>query len=92
MELDLIDTLIDLKEFKPREIEEVMEDPFTVRMLPDHDREDGESRYYMIGRSIADRYLFLCLRTDGKKARIISVREQTESEKRFYDRRYAEFK
>jgi uncharacterized DUF497 family protein len=92
MELDLINTLIDLKEYKPREIEEVMEDPFTVRMLPDHDREDGESRYYMIGRSIADRYLFLCLRTDGKKARIISVRDLTEAEKRFYDRRYAAFK
>ena len=92
MELDLMDTLIDLKEFKPREIEEVMEDPFTVRILPDHEREDGESRYYMIGRTIADRYLFLCFWTDGKKARIISVRDLTESEKRFYDRRYAEFK
>ena len=92
MELDLIDTLIDLKKYKPREIEEVMEDPFTVRILPDHDREDGESRYYMIGRTIADRYLFLCFWTDGKKARIISVRNLSEGEKRFYDRRYAEFK
>ena len=92
MELDLIDTLIDLKEYKPREIEEVMEDPFTVRILPDHEREDGESRYYMVGRTIADRYLFLCFWTDGKKARIISVRSLTEGEKRFYDRRYAEFK
>ena len=92
MELDLIDTLIDLKEYKPREIEEVMEDPFTVRLLPDHDREDGESRYYMIGRTIADRYLFLCFWTDGKKAKIISVRGLSEGEKRFYDRRYAEFK
>jgi len=92
MELDLIDTTIDLNTFKPREIEEVMEDPFTVRMIPDHEREDGESRYFMIGRTIADKYLFLCLRSDGKKARIISVREMTESESRFYDRRYANFK
>jgi len=92
MELDLINTLIDLKEYKPREIEEVMEDPFTVRILPDHERADGESRYYMIGRTIADRYLFLCFWTDGKKAKIISVRDLSESEKRFYDRRYAEFK
>lgn len=91
MELDLIDVCIDLKKYKPREIEEVMEDPFTVRILPDHEREDGESRYYMIGRTIADRYLFLCFWTDGKKARIISVRDLTEGEKRFYDRRYAEF-
>ncbi len=92
MELDLIDTLIDINKFQPREIEEVMEDPFTVRMIPDHEREDGESRYFMLGRTIADRYLFLCLRSDGKKARTISVREMTENETRFYDRRYANFK
>ena len=92
MELDLIDTPIDLSKFNPREIEEVMEDPFTVRMIPDHEREDGASRYFMIGRTIADRYLFLCLRSDGKKARIISVREMTDGETRFYDRRYADFK
>ena len=92
MELDLIDVCIDLKKYSPREIEEVMEDPFTVRLLPDHEREDGESRYFMIGRTIADRYLFLCFSTDGKKARMFSVRELTEAEKRFYDRRYAEFK
>ena len=92
MELDLINTLIDINKFQPREIEEVMEDPFTVRMIPDHEREDGESRYFMLGRTIADRYLFLCLRSDGKKARTISVREMTENETRFYDRRYANFK
>jgi len=92
MELDLIDTIIDLAKYNPREIEEVMEDPFTIRMIPDHERADGESRYFMIGRTIADKYLFLCLRSDGKKARIISVREMTESETRFYDRRYANFK
>jgi len=92
MELDLIDTLIDLQAYSPREIEEVMEDPFTIRLLPDHERADHETRYYMIGRTIADRYLFLCFQTDGKKARIFAVREMTEGEKRFYDRRYAEFK
>jgi len=92
MELDLLDTHIDLQKYRPREIEEVMEDPFTVRLLPDHDREDGEVRYYMLGRTIADRYLFLCFWTNGKKARVISVRELSETEKRFYDRRYAEFK
>jgi len=92
MELDLIDVHIDLKSFTPREIEEILEDPFTIRLLPDHERADGESRYYMLGRTIADRYLFLCLCTDGKKARMICVRELTEAEKRFYDRRYVTFK
>lgn len=92
MELDLIDTHIDLKAYKPHEIEEVMEDPFTARILPDHEREDGESRYYMLGRTIGDRYLFLAFCSDGKKARIIAVRDLTESEKRFYDRRYLDFR
>lgn len=92
MELDLIDVAIDLKNFKPREIEEVLEDPFTVRFLPDNDRTDGASRYYMIGRTVADRYLFLSFATDGKKARIFAVREMTDGECRFYDRRYADVK
>lgn len=92
MELDLINSPVDLKKFSPKEIDEVMEDPFTVRMLPDYERSDGEHRYYMLGRTIADRYLFLCFWTDGKTARIISVRELTEGEKRFYDRRYESFK
>lgn len=92
MELDLIDTCIDLDKIRPRELEEVLEDPFTVRFLPDNDREDGESRYYMIGRTVGDRFLFLSFTTDGKKARIIAAREMTEGEQRFYDRRYAEFK
>ncbi|GAA5494897.1 Ribonuclease toxin, BrnT, of type II toxin-antitoxin system [Rubritalea squalenifaciens DSM 18772] len=92
MELDLIDVCIDLKKFKPRELEEVLEDPFTVRFLPDNERTDGESRYYMLGRTVGDRYLFLAFSTDGKKARVVAVREMTEGEKRFYDRRYAEYK
>lgn len=91
MELDLIDSKINLKKFPPREIEEVLEDPFTVRFLPDHHRADGESRYYIVGRTIGDRYLFLSFSTDGKKARIFAVRELSEGEKKFYDRRYAAF-
>lgn len=92
MELDLIDTPVDLTQYTPRELEEVLEDPFSVRFLPDHERSDGETRYYMIGRSVADRYLFLSFCTDGKKARIVAAREMSEAESRFYDRRYAEFK
>ena len=92
MELDLIDAQIDLSAFSPREIEEALEDPFAVRFLPDHDRQDGGSRYYMLGRTIADRFLFLAFSTDGKKARIYAAREMADIEKRFYDRKYAEYK
>ncbi|MEO1857967.1 MAG: BrnT family toxin [Rubritalea sp.] len=92
MELDLINAQIDLSSFSPREIEEALEDPFTVRFLPDHDRLDGGTRYYMLGRTVADRFLFLTFSTDGKKARIYAVREMTDAEQRFYDRKYAEYK
>ncbi|MEP4079789.1 BrnT family toxin [Haloferula sp.] len=92
MELDLIDVHFDLKDIRPRELEETLEDPFAVRFLPDNDRPDSESRYFALGRTVADRHLFLCFRTDGKVARVIAAREMTEGEQRFYERKYAEFK
>lgn len=92
MELDLIDVHFDLKDIRPREIEEALEDPFAVRFLPDTDRSDGESRYYGLGRTVADRYLFLCFRTDGKTTRVLAARDMSDGERRFYDRRYADFK
>lgn len=88
MELNLIDTPFDLRFIKPGELEEVLEDPFAVRFLPDNDREDGASRYYALGRTIADRHLFVAFTTDGKIARVISAREMSDAERRFYDRNY----
>lgn len=92
MELDLIDVHFDLTDIKPNEIEEAMEDPFAVRLIPDSDRADGETRFYALGRSVGDRHLFLCFWTDGKKGRIIAARDMSEGEQRFYERKYAEFK
>ena len=92
MELDLLDVHFDLKDTNPKEIEEVLEDPFAVRLLPDADRADGESRYYALGRTVSDRFLFLCFWSDGKNIRVIAARDMSEGEKRFYDRKYAEFK
>lgn len=92
MELDLIDTPIDLQLYAPREIEEVFEDPFTVRLIPDNERADGESRFYMLGRTVGDRFLFISFSTDGKKMRVYAVREMSDQEQRFYDRRYASYK
>ena len=91
MELDLIDAPFDLKKIKPRELEEAFEDPFCVRFLPDTDRSDGASRYYAVGRTVEDRYLFFAFSTDGKTARVVAAREMTEVERKFYDRKYAEF-
>ncbi|MFT4175774.1 MAG: BrnT family toxin [Luteolibacter sp.] len=92
MELDLIDVQFDLRHIKPRELEEALEDPFCVRFLPDEDRPDGASRYYALGRTVADRYLFVAFGTDGKTIRVVASREMTEAEQKFYDRKYAEYR
>lgn len=92
MDLDLIDVHFDLRNIAPRELEEVMEDPFLVRFLPDSERSDGATRFYSLGRTVADRYLFLCFWSDGKTMRVIAAREMSEGECRFYDRKYAELR
>lgn len=90
MELDLINAPFDLRFIRPGELEEVFEDPFAVRFLPDNDRDDGASRYFALGRTVADRHLFIAFTTDGKVARVIAARGMSEPERRFYDRNYNE--
>lgn len=92
MDLDLIDVQYDLRKIKPRELEEVLEDPFAVRLVPDCERADGESRFYALGRTVSDRYLFISFWTDGKTTRVIAARDMSEGEQRFYDRKYAEYR
>ncbi|MBJ7255382.1 MAG: BrnT family toxin [Akkermansiaceae bacterium] len=92
MELDLLDIQFDLRNIKPRELEEAFEDPFSVRFLPDNERADRATRYYALGRTVADRYLFLSFRTDGKVTRVVAAREMSDTEQKFYDRKYAEFR
>ncbi|MGJ8694828.1 MAG: BrnT family toxin [Verrucomicrobiaceae bacterium] len=92
MDLDFADTPFDTKFIKPHEIEEIFEDPFSIRLIPDTDREDGETRFYLLGRTIGNRSLFLCFWTDGKRARVIGAREMSEDESAYYDRKLAEIK
>lgn len=92
MDLDLIDVQFDLRTIKPRELEEAFEDPFSVRFLPDNEREDGSNRFYALGRTVADRYLFCAFTTDGRTVRITAAREMSEPERKFYDRKYAELR
>jgi uncharacterized DUF497 family protein len=92
MELDLIDVQFDLRSIKPRELEEAFEDPFSVKFLPDAERSDGATRFYSLGRTVADRYLFFAFWTDGKTTRVVAARDMSEAERKFYDRKYAEFR
>jgi len=90
MELDLTDSPLDLKAITPRELEELLEDPFAIRFIPDAEREDGQARYYCLGRTVNDRHIFLAFWTTGKITRVIAAREMTEAEVRFYLRNYGE--
>lgn len=92
MELDLTDSPLDLKATTPRELEEILEDPFALRFIPDSEREDGQARYYMLGRTVQDRHLFLAFWTNGKTARIIAARDMSDAEVRYYQRNYGEIK
>jgi uncharacterized DUF497 family protein len=92
MELDFIDAPFDLRSVKPRELEEAFEDPFSVRFMPDYERADGQSRFYALGRTVADRHLFFAFWTDGRTTRVVAARDMTETERRFYDRKYAEYR
>jgi len=91
MEFDWIDCHFDLKEITPREIEEAFEDPFSIRLLPEVERSDSDTRYFALGRTVGGRGLFSVFWTDGKMYRIILCREMTEQESTFYDRKNAEW-
>lgn len=92
MDFDWIGTHFDLKKITPREIEESFEDPFAIRLLPDSgDSSASEARYYALGKTINNRYLFSVFWTDGKKYRVIFCREMTDDEISFYERKNAEW-
>jgi hypothetical protein len=41
---------------------------------------------------VADRYLFFAFWSDGKTTRVVAARDMSDGEKKFYDRKYAEFR
>ena len=84
MEIDLINAVFDLTKIKPREVEECLEDPYALRVLP----ENGPSatRYYLIGKTLHGRGLFLSFTTNGKVAKIFFAREASELEIGSYER------
>lgn len=91
MEFDWIDCHFDLKKVTPSEIEESFEDPFSIRLLPESDRSKTDARYFALGKSISNRFLFSVFWTDGKAYRVILCRDMTKDEKTFYERKNAEW-
>lgn len=90
MEFDWIDVHFDLKKVIPKEIEEVFEDPFAIKLLPDGDYGSGkESRYFCLGKTVQNRPIFSVFWTNGKNYRVILAREMSEDELNFYERKNA---
>lgn len=91
MEIDVLNAAFDLKEITPGEVEECLEDPYAMRVLPDADHGPKSTRYYLIGKSLMARCIFISFVTNGKVARIIFAREASEVERTHYERLQAEF-
>jgi len=91
MDFDWIDCHFDLKKIIPREIEEAFEDPFSIRLLPESDNNGADARYFNLGKTINNRFLFSVFWTDGKRYRVILSREMTNDEISFYERKNAEW-
>jgi uncharacterized DUF497 family protein len=62
----------------------VFNDPLSVT-FPDPDHSFGEERYVIIGLSSANRILIVSHTDRVNRVRIISAREATRNERRFYE-------
>lgn len=67
-----------------REAATVFDDPLSIT-FPDADHSINECRYIIIGISRFRRILAVAHTDRGKKIRIISARQVTHKEKRFYE-------
>jgi hypothetical protein len=72
-----------------KDIEESMEDPFSLRLFPEDQGICTEPRYYNLGKSLRGRAVFSVFWTDGKKHRVVFARDMTASEHVFFERKKA---
>ena len=90
MEFDWLDSPFDLRKVAPNEIEESFEDPFSIRLLPETEENHGNARYFNLGKSVGERYLFSVFWTDGKQYRVVLARDMAPEEVSFYQRKNSE--
>ncbi len=70
-----------------QDIEESLEDPFSLKLFPE-DRDKGEnSRCYHLGKSLRGRAVFSVSWTSGSKRRVVFARDMTASEHVFFERK-----
>ncbi len=69
----------------PEEAEDVFfHDPFVLRLDPEHSRR--EKRYWALGKTAAERELFVAFTIRGKLIRVISARDMSRKEREEYQR------
>jgi hypothetical protein len=74
----------------PKDIEESLEDPFSLKLFPE-DRDNGaNSRCYNLGKSLRGRAVFSVSWTSGSKRRVVFARDMTASEHVFFERKKAD--
>ena len=67
----------------PLECEEIFfNQPLVVS--PDVGHSDKEARFYALGRTDGDRYLFVVFTVRGRKLRVISARDMNRKERKVY--------
>lgn len=65
------------------ECEEVFfNEPLVV--AEDEEHSQDEKRYYALGKTNQDRFLFISFTTRGKQIRVISARDMSKKERRYY--------
>lgn len=89
MEFDWLDAPFDLRKVPPKEIEESFEDPFSIRLMVE-DADADQSRFFNLGKTVADRGIFSVFWTDGKKYRVLLARDMCAEETTFYERKNSE--
>ncbi len=77
----VIEKLIEKHGVDPQEVEEAFFNaPYKVRKA-------SSGKYLLYGKSDGGRYLFVVFTWDGHRVRIISARDMTLSERRYYERK-----
>jgi hypothetical protein len=90
MDFDWLGVSFNLAGLSPRDIEESLEDPFSLKLLPEDQADGTQARYYNLGKSLAGRAVFSVFWTDGKRYRIVFARDMTASEHEFFERKKME--
>jgi len=67
-----------------KQIEEVFEDPFNLRLMPDSARFVGLSRFFCLGQDNDGNYLMVVYVANGKSVRVITARKMSMEESGFY--------